>query len=143
MLKFVHLKLQPNCRLNVGLKTLRIMNSKFIRINIALFLALVFALSVRADEVDKFVRAAMQERQIPGAAIAVVKNGKVIKKQGYGVANVELNVPATAETVFEIGSVTKQMTAAAVMLLVEDGKLNLDEKISKYLTGTPDAWKNV
>src|SRR5215203_4034018 len=143
MLKFVHLKLQPNCRLNVGLKTLRIMNSKFIRINIALFLALVFALSVRADEVDKFVRAAMQERQIPGAAIVVVKNGKIVKKQGYGVASVEFGVPVTTETVFEIGSVTKQMTAAAVMLLVEDGKINPDAQISVYLPNTPEAWRGV
>src|SRR5215213_3368976 len=119
------------------------MNSKLARLNIALLLTLVFAFSARADEVDKFVRATLQERRIPGAAIAVVKNGKVVKKQGYGVASVEFNVPATADTVFEIGSVTKQMTAAAVMLLVEDGRLNLDEKISKYLPATPDAWKNV
>ena len=119
------------------------MNSKFARLNIALLLALVFVISTRADEVDKFVRATLQERNIPGAAIAVVKGGKVVKKQGYGVASVEFNAPATAETVFEIGSVTKQMTAAAIMLLVEDGKINLDDKISKYLPATPDAWKNV
>ena len=119
------------------------MNSKLVRFNIALFLALVFAFNVKADEVDKFVRAVMQERQIPGAVVAVVKNGKIVKKQGYGVASVEFGVPVTPETVFEIGSVTKQMTAAAVMLLVEDGKINLDEKISKYLPATPDAWKNV
>jgi len=119
------------------------MNSKFVRLNLALFFTLVFVFSVKADEVDKLVRAMMQERQIPGAAVAVVKNGKIVKKQGYGLANVELDVPATADTVFEIGSVTKQMTGAAIMLLVEDGKISLDEKISKYLPGTPDAWKNV
>jgi D-alanyl-D-alanine carboxypeptidase len=119
------------------------MNSKFFRGYIVLLLTLVFAFAVKADEVDKFVRAVMQERQVPGAAIAIVKNGKIVKKQGYGLANVELDVPVTTETVFEIGSVTKQMTAAAVMLLVEDGKVNLDEKISAYLPNTPDAWKNV
>lgn len=119
------------------------MNSKFVRFNFALLFALVFVFSVRADEVDKFVRAVMQERKIPGAAIAVVKNGKVVKKQGYGVASVEFNAPVTTETVFEIGSVSKQMTGAAIMLLVEDGKLNVDEKISVYLPETPDAWKNV
>jgi CubicO group peptidase (beta-lactamase class C family) len=100
-------------------------------------------LTARADKIDDYVRAQMRERHIPGAAIAVVKNGKIVKADGYGLANVELNVPATKETVFEIGSVTKQITAAAIMLLVEDGKINLDEKISKYLSGTPDAWKNV
>ncbi|MCU1290736.1 MAG: Beta-lactamase [Acidobacteria bacterium] len=99
--------------------------------------------SVYADTVDVYVKAQMQERHIPGAAVAVVKNGKIIKTAGYGLASVEFGVPATPETVFEIGSVSKQITAAAIMLLVEDGKINLDEKISKYLPNTPDAWKNV
>lgn len=110
---------------------------------VVFLLTLVFVFSARADEVDKLVRAVMQERNIPGAAVAVVKNGKTIKKQGYGVASIEFNVPVTTETVFEIGSVSKQMTGAGVMLLVEDGKVNLDEKISAYLPATPDAWKNV
>jgi CubicO group peptidase (beta-lactamase class C family) len=119
------------------------MHSKFVRLNIAVLFAFLFVFSARADEVDKFVRAVMQERQVPGAAIAVVRHGKIIKQQGYGTANVELDVPVTTRTVFEIGSVTKQMTAAAVMLLVEDGKINLDEKISAYLPNTPEAWKRV
>src|SRR5687768_12791921 len=119
------------------------MNSKSVRVYFAFLLALVFTFSVRADEVDRFVRAVMLERKVPGAAVAVVKNGKIVKKHGYGLANVELDVPVTTQTVFEIGSVSKQMTGAAIMLLVEDGKLNVDEKISAYLPNTPDAWKNV
>jgi len=119
------------------------MKSNLIRLNLALFFALIFVFSAKADEVDKFVRAVMLERNVPGAAIAVVKNGKVVKKQGYGVASVEFGVPVTNETVFEIGSVSKQMTAAAILLLVEDGKVSLDEKISAYLPNTPEAWKNV
>ena len=116
------------------------------RSNLSLFFIFVFLLltiSARADEVDEFVRAQIAERHIPGAAVAVIKNGRVVKAEGYGLASVEFNVPATKETVFEIGSVSKQMTAAAIMLLVEEGKINLDEKISKYLPNTPDAWKNV
>ena len=85
----------------------------------------------------------MTERHIPGAAIAVVRAGKTVKVEGYGLANVELNVPVTRDTVFEIGSVTKQITATAVMLLVEDGKINLNEKISKYLPNTPEAWSKI
>lgn len=123
------------------------MNSKFNRSKLPTFFALffiaLFSISAQADAVDEYVRAAMRERHIPGAAIAVVKNGKVVKTAGYGLASVEFNVPATPETVFEIGSVSKQITAAAIMLLVEDGKINLDEKISSYLPNTPDAWKNV
>lgn len=98
---------------------------------------------VHADKIDDYVRAQMSERHVPGAAIAVVRGGKTIKVEGYGLANVELNVPATRDTVFEIGSVTKQITAVAVMLLVEDGKINLDEKISKYLPNAPDAWSRI
>ncbi len=121
------------------------MNRKFVRPNFALLLCLLFLsnIIVRADKVDDFVRARLRERHIPGAAVAVIKNGRIVKAEGYGLASVEFNVPATEETVFEIGSVSKQMTAAAIMLLVEDGKVNLDEKIGKYLAETPDAWKNV
>lgn len=119
------------------------MNTKTFK-SFAIIIFLLFTISVRADEVvDKFVRAELAERNIPGAAIAVVKNGKVIKTNGYGIASVEFNAPSTPETVFEIGSVSKQITAAAVLLLVEDGKIDLDEKIPKYLPHTPDAWKDI
>ena len=109
-------------------------------------LALLFLycpIPARADKIDNYIRQQMLERHIPGAAIAVIEKGRVVKAKGYGLANVELNVPATEETVFEIGSVTKQITAAAVMLLVEDGKISLDEKISKYLPDTPPSWEKV
>lgn len=119
------------------------MNTKTFK-SFAIIIFLFSAISVRADEVvDKLVRAELAERNIPGAAIAVVKNGKVIKTHGYGIASVEFNAPVTTETVFEIGSVSKQITAAAVLLLVEDGKINLDAQISKYLPDTPDAWKDI
>lgn len=125
------------------------MKSKFTCRNFSLiftfiFLLLAVTLTARADAVDDYVRATIAERHIPGAAIAVVKNGRVIKMQGYGLASVEFNVPVSAkDTVFEIGSVSKQITASAIMLLVEEGKVNLDEKISRYLPNTPDAWNNV
>jgi len=123
------------------------MNLKSKHANFALFLVFVFllaaAVSVKADAADEYVRAQMRERHIPGAAIAVVKDGKIVKADSYGLANVELNVPVNKETVFEIGSVSKQITAAAIMLLVEEEKVNLDEKISKYLPAAPETWKNV
>ena len=85
----------------------------------------------------------MAERHIPGAAVAVVKNGRVVRMKGYGLASLEFSVPVTTDTAFEIGSVSKQMTAAGIMLLVQDGKVGLDERISKYLPNTPEAWKDV
>lgn len=94
-------------------------------------------------QLDAKITAIMKERHIPGAAVAVVKDGRVVKIKGYGVASLEFNVPVTPETVFEIGSVSKQMTAAGVMLLVQDGKVDLDERISTYLPNTPDAWRDV
>ena len=120
------------------------MNSKFNLSKFALvFLFLLFTTSARADDVDEYVRRVLGERHIPGAAVAVIKNGKIVKVEGYGLASVEFNIPATKDTVFEIGSISKQMTAAAILLLVEEGKINLDKKISKYLSATPDSWKNV
>ena len=98
---------------------------------------------VHADALDDRIRSIMAERHIPGAAVAVVQNGKVVRMKGYGVATLEFNVPVTAETVFEIGSVSKQMTSAGIMLLVQDGKVSLDEKISKYLPNTPEVWSGV
>jgi D-alanyl-D-alanine carboxypeptidase len=104
---------------------------------------LLFATAARADQVDNYVRTVLAERHAPGVAVAVIKNGKVVKIKGYGVASVEFGVPVTTETVFEIGSVSKQMTAAGIMLLVEDGKVRLDAPVSTYLPNTPDAWKDV
>ncbi len=111
-----------------------------------LFLSLIFLIAptaIFADQVDDYIRTVMAERHVPGVAVAVIKNGKVVKLQGYGIASVEFNVPVTVDTVFEIGSVSKQMTAAAILLLVEDGKVKLDAPISAYLPNTPEAWKDV
>ena len=119
---------------------------KTARLGPLLFLSLIFLIAptvIVADEVDDHIRIVLAERHVPGVAMAVIKNGKVVKLNGYGVASLEFNVPVTTETVFEIGSVSKQMTAAGIMLLVEDGKIKLDEKISAYLPNTPEAWKDV
>ncbi|ATQ77760.1 hypothetical protein CR152_27115 [Massilia violaceinigra] len=105
----------------------------------------VFALSgaVRADPVDDIVNAEIARQQIPGASIAVIKNGQVIKQAGYGMANLEHQVAVTPDTVFQSGSVGKQFTAALVLLLAADGKLRLDDPISRHLAGTPPAWKKI
>jgi CubicO group peptidase (beta-lactamase class C family) len=93
--------------------------------------------------VDALIGAEMREQRIPGLAVAVLRDGKVVKAQGYGLANVELDVAVKPETVFQTGSVGKQFTATAVMMLMEEGKVGLDDKLSKYLAGTPEAWKDV
>ena len=83
--------------------------------------------AVRADDVDDWVKSQMETRHVPGVAIAVVKDGVLIKAQGYGLANVEHNIAARPETIFKIGSVSKQLIAAGVMLLVQDGRIAVDD----------------
>jgi CubicO group peptidase (beta-lactamase class C family) len=85
----------------------------------------------------------MQRQRLPGVSVAVVKEGKVVKAEGYGLGNAELKIRATPETVYQIGSVSKQLIAAGIMLLVQDGKLSLDDKVSKYLAGTPETWQAI
>ncbi len=97
----------------------------------------------QADEVDDYIKAEMEKRQIPGLALAVVKNGEVIKAKGYGLANLELDVPVTPDSVFELASVTKSFTATAIMILVEEGKVALDDKISKYFINAPYTWRGI
>jgi len=109
----------------------------------ALVLLLTAIITLRADKVDDHVKAEMLKQHIPGLSLAVIRDGKIIKAEGYGLANVELNVPATAETVYKIGSVSKQFIAAGIMLLVQENRINLDDKISKFLEGTPDTWKEI
>lgn len=100
-------------------------------------------IGVRADALDDYVQAQMQKQHVPGLALEVVQSGKVVKQKGYGLADVERAVPVTSDTVFEIGSITKQFTATAIMMLVDGGKISLDDKISRYQDGLPDAWNGV
>jgi CubicO group peptidase (beta-lactamase class C family) len=93
--------------------------------------------------IDHYVRSEMLAQHIPGLSLAVMENGKIALAKGYGLANVELEVPVTAETVFQSGSVGKQFTATAVMMLVEDRKLGLDDQLTKFFTNAPDSWTNV
>src|SRR5262245_15206687 len=83
-------------------------------------------------KVDDFIKTEMQRQRIPGVSLAVVESGRIVLAKGYGLANVEHQVPVKPETVFLSGSVGKQFTATAVMLLIEDGRIRLDDRITKY-----------
>jgi CubicO group peptidase (beta-lactamase class C family) len=108
-----------------------------------LFAAPCAAQEIISDKVDEYIKAEMQKQRIPGLSLAVIKDGRIILAKGYGLANVEHQVPVKPETIFQSGSVGKQFTATAVMILVEEGKIVLDESISKYLDGAPESWKGV
>jgi CubicO group peptidase (beta-lactamase class C family) len=110
---------------------------------VALLVGLAAPISSKADQIDDYVATQMQRLHIPGVSLAIVRDGRVIKAQGYGFANLELKAPATKETVYEIGSNTKQFTAAAIMMLVEEGKIHLDDSITKYFPEAPEAWRGI
>src|SRR5690349_5007655 len=104
---------------------------------------LPFSTTAQQDSIDAFIAEQMKEQNIMGLSIGVIKNGKVIMAKGYGLANIELKVPATAQTEYKIASVSKQFIAVAIMKLVQDGKLKVTDPVSKYITNTPSSWKSI
>ncbi len=74
----------------------------------------------------------------PGCAVAVMKDARLIYKRGYGMADLDHDVPITPASVFHVASVSKQFTAAAIVLLALDGKLSLDDEVRKYIPELPD-----
>ncbi|MBM3814433.1 MAG: serine hydrolase [Acidimicrobiia bacterium] len=100
------------------------------------FLALLLAASLTAqslDGLDTFVEEQMKEWKVPGVAIAVVKDGKVILSKGYGQRNIKENLPVTPKTLFAIGSSSKAFTAISLALLADDGKLEWDKPVRDFL----------
>jgi D-alanyl-D-alanine carboxypeptidase len=95
------------------------------------------------DAVDRFIAGEMKLMHIPGLSLAVVRAGKVTKAKGYGVADLEHQIPVTPETVFKIGSVSKQFLASGIMLLAQDGRLSVDDPIAKHLSDAPESWRNI
>ncbi|HVI76561.1 MAG TPA: serine hydrolase domain-containing protein, partial [Candidatus Acidoferrum sp.] len=95
------------------------------------------------DAVADYVRAEMQRQHIPGLSLLIAKGGKTVRAEGFGLANVELQVPVKPETIFESGSVGKQFTATAVMMLVEEGKIRLDDRLTAFFPDAPSTWKHV
>ena len=96
-----------------------------------------------ARKIDRIVNQHMIANTIPGVSLAVLRKGKVILLKSYGLANVEHRVPVIPLTVFQSGSMGKQFTAAAVMILAQENKLSLEDKISKYFPDVPDTWKDI
>lgn len=110
---------------------------------VSIFTILGAVVGARADAVDRVVQSEMAKQHIAGLSLAVIKSGKILTARGYGWANLEHRLKANPETVYEIGSITKQFTATAIMMLVEEGKIQLEDPISQYIDATPTAWKDV
>ena len=101
---------------------------------------LLVPVAARVDRVDEYIRSRIGEFHLPGLSLAVIRNGEIVKAEGYGFADLQGKVAASPATVFKIGSVSKQFFATGIMLLVQDGRLGLGDPVSKYISGTPPAW---
>jgi CubicO group peptidase (beta-lactamase class C family) len=112
---------------------------KLIPITILLF----FSGFIRVDKTDDYVIEKLKQYRIPGAAIVVIKDGKIIKKNNYGTYSIEFNLPVTDSSIFPLASVTKIFTSTVIMKLVEQGKLSLDQPVTDFLDSLPDSWQQI
>jgi CubicO group peptidase (beta-lactamase class C family) len=87
---------------------------------------------LNVSELDDLISRTVQEKHLVGLSIGVMQNGKVVLAKGYGARSLKTNDPVTPETLFAIGSITKQFTCTAVLLLAQEGKLSLDDRLAKY-----------
>ena len=101
------------------------------------------AIEARADRIDDLMREQMARNHIPGAAVAVVRDGRVEALRAYGVASLEHNAPVTTASPFQIASVTKTFTGIVLAHLIEQGKLSMDEPVSRYLPEAPAEWAGI
>ncbi|MFV8340785.1 serine hydrolase domain-containing protein [Flavobacterium sp. XS2P39] len=97
----------------------------------------------QVDKVDVAIKELMQKNRIIGLQLAIIKDNVIVKTSHYGLANIEDSIAVDSQTVFSINSIVKAFTGVAIMQLVENGKLNLEEPISKYLDRLPNTWQNI
>lgn len=90
-----------------------------------------------AAVVDQVAAKALADKSVAGFAVAVLRDGRVVHAKGYGMADLEHRVPVAADTVFRVGSITKEFTAAAILKLAEQGKLSLDDTLNRYVPNFP------
>jgi CubicO group peptidase (beta-lactamase class C family) len=103
----------------------------------------IASLPARGDAIDAYIRQQMEQLRLPGVALAVVRDGRPVTIRTYGKASLELDAPVTQQTVFELGSLTKQFTAVAVLTLVDEGKLRLEDSVLAYLPELPESWRDI
>jgi CubicO group peptidase (beta-lactamase class C family) len=129
----------------VQLKTIN-MNQTIIRLSFLLLLltpiSIIQAQIEKHKQVDELFTV-WDTYNTPGAAVAIVKDGVIIYKKGYGSANLEYDIPITPSTIFHIASVSKQFTVFSILLLEKQGKLSLDDDIRKYIPEVPDFGKTI
>ncbi len=107
------------------------------------FLLLPFLSIARIDSTDIIVKNMMDQQKIVGLSLAIIKDRQPIVNKGYGLGNVELNVPVTAETAIRLGSVSKQFFTTAILKLMEEGKLSIEDTVHKLFPDSPQTWRPI
>lgn len=105
-----------------------------------LFPSLLYA---QTDSTDIIIQNMMKQQKITGLSLAVIQKGETMVNKGYGLANVELNVAANNETVFRLGSVSKQFFTTAIMKLQEEGKLSINDSVHRFFPDAPETWRPI
>ena len=114
-----------------------------VRTGLIAITAITGVTAARADVLDAYIVSQMASQHVPGLSLAVIDHGRTIKLKSYGKANLETGTPMTPDSVVQIGSLTKSFTAAAIMLLVQDHKLGLDDPVGRYISEAPPAWRDI
>ncbi len=104
---------------------------------------LALSASAIADSIDDYVKSEMKRLDIPEVTIGIVKDGRLVRSQAYGFSDPKAKVAGRIDDVFEVGSITKQFTALGTLMLVESGRVDLEDSIAKFLPDIPDSWANV
>ena len=99
--------------------------------------------SVPLDSVSQYLTTVMRHQKIPGLSVAIVRGDSILLARGYGFANLEHGVPASDSTVYQSGSLGKQFTATAVGMLAQQGRLSLDERITRWFPEGKGTWDSV
>jgi CubicO group peptidase (beta-lactamase class C family) len=124
------------------------MTIRFFVLLLLFAMQLAFPAQIRSQDppvsrVDSLVERTMEWTRVPGISLAVVRDGQLLLARGYGMANLEHQVPVKPETIFQSGSIGKQFTATLVMMLAEAGKLSLADPVTRYLPDAPDTWRDI
>jgi CubicO group peptidase (beta-lactamase class C family) len=99
--------------------------------------------SALLDSVSRYVLAELARQRIPGASVTILRGDSVLLSRGFGLANLELRVPASDSTIYQSGSIGKQFTASGILMLAEQGRLRLDDRITKWLPEGAGVWDSL
>ncbi len=94
-------------------------------------------------KIDDYLKTVMHQHEIPGLALAVIKDGKILYESYNGIASIEQDYPVDENSIFRIYSATKLISSVAIFQLIEQGKLSLEDEISKFIDGLPKIWQKV